>query len=182
MVSEPTLKMGMRSECQCGCEMNIKFICDAVIIHHAKTDYRRWSHIKLQEVYCVCVTFMNLNTAVLLKSLGFPKYFCPSNLAFIKQSSIYSNCSLTDLWSLYSTSAAPKRPQTITCPHPCLTDGVQRSSSIISFVLLFDSNTLNFDTSFSCCSPTHHELLLACLRNDFCLLHCLKSQHTGVSS
>ena len=48
---------------------------------------------------------------------------------------------------------APKHPQTITLPPPCLTDGVKHSSSIFSFflcltnVLLCDPNTSNLDFS-----------------------------------
>ena len=48
---------------------------------------------------------------------------------------------------------APKQPQTITLPPPCLTDGVRYSSSIFSLVLhlinvlLCDPNTSNLDLS-----------------------------------
>ena len=58
-------------------------------------------------------------------------------------------------FSLYKspTLPAPKQPQTITLPPPCLTDGVRHSSSIFSLVLhltnvlLCDQNTSNLDLS-----------------------------------
>ena len=84
------------------------------------------------------------------------------------------------------TLPAPKQPQTITLPPPCLTDGVRHSSSIFSLVLhltnvlLCDPNTSNLDlsvhntffqsSSVQClCSFAHLNLflLLASLRYGF---------------
>lgn len=64
---DSTLKSWLRSEWQHGCEMNIKLNCDAVIIHHAKTDCERLTHPFLVEVtrsmllYVISVSSLCIN-------------------------------------------------------------------------------------------------------------------------